>query len=28
VIADPALEFWLRHVAADGGLWDPAGDSA
>jgi len=28
VIADPALEFWLRHVAADGGLWEPAGDSA
>lgn len=28
MIADPALEFWLRHVAADGGLWDPAGDSA
>ena len=26
--ADPALEFWLRHVAADGGLWEPAGDSA
>lgn len=28
MIADPALKFWLRHVAADGGLWDPAGDSA
>ena len=28
MIADPALEFWLRHVAADGGLWEPAGDSA
>lgn len=27
MIADPALEFWLRHVAADGGLWEPAGDS-
>jgi hypothetical protein len=25
---DPALEFWLRHVAAGGGLWEPAGDSA
>ena len=28
MIADPALEFWLRHVAADGGLWELAGDSA
>ncbi|MBV9448438.1 MAG: hypothetical protein JO345_21345 [Streptosporangiaceae bacterium] len=28
MITDPALEFWLRHVAADGGLWEPAGDSA
>ena len=28
MIVDPALEFWLRHVAADGGLWEPAGDSA
>ncbi len=28
MIADPALEFWLRHVAADGGLWEPAWDSA
>jgi hypothetical protein len=24
---DPALAFWLRHVAAEGGLWEPAGDS-
>lgn len=23
-----ALEFWLRHVAAAGGLWEPAGESA
>jgi hypothetical protein len=22
---DPALAFWLRHVAAEGGLWEPAG---
>lgn len=28
MIADPALEFWLRHVAADGGLCEPARDSA
>ena len=28
MIADPALEFWLRHVADAGGLWEPAGDSA
>lgn len=28
MIADPALQFWLRHVAAAGGLWEPAGDSA
>ena len=26
-VADPALGFWLRHVAAEGGLWEPAGDS-
>jgi len=25
-VADPALGFWLRHVAAAGGLWEPAGD--
>jgi hypothetical protein len=28
VNTDPALEFWLRHVAADGGLWEPGGDCA
>jgi len=27
-LADPALEFWLRHVATEGGLWEPSGDSA
>jgi hypothetical protein len=27
-VADPALEFWLRHVATEGGLWEPSGDSA
>ena len=26
--ADPALGFWLRHVAAAGGLWEPDGDAA
>lgn len=26
-IADPALGFWLRHVAAAGGLWEPEGDT-
>jgi len=26
--ADPALGFWLRHVAAAGGLWEPEGDTA
>ncbi len=26
-MTDPALAFWLRHVAAAGGLWEPAGDS-
>ena len=25
-LADPALDFWLRHVAADGGLSEPDGD--
>ena len=25
--ADPALGFWLRHVAATGGLWEPQGDA-
>ena len=25
MIADPALEFWLRHVAADGGIWSRPG---
>jgi len=24
---DPALAFWLRHVAAEGGVWEPAGDT-
>jgi hypothetical protein len=27
-LADPALGFWLRHVAATGGLWEPDGDAA
>lgn len=27
-VADPALGFWLRHVAADGGLSEPDGDAA
>ena len=27
VVADPALGFWLRHVAAAGGLWEPDGDT-
>src|ERR1035441_2620083 len=26
-VADPALRFWLRHVAAAGGLWEPDGDT-
>jgi hypothetical protein len=26
-VADPALGFWLRHVAAAGGLWEPDGDA-
>ena len=26
-VADPALGFWLRHVAAAGGLWEPDGDT-
>ncbi len=26
-MTDPALAFWLRHVAAEGGLWEPAGDT-
>ena len=26
-VADPALGFWLRHVAAAGGLWEPEGDA-
>ncbi len=25
--ADPALRFWLRHVVAAGGLWEPDGDT-
>jgi hypothetical protein len=28
VAADPALDFWLRHVLAEGGLCEPSGDSA
>ena len=27
-VADPALGFWLRHVAASGGLWEPGEDAA
>ncbi len=27
-VADPALGFWLRHVAAAGGLWELDGDVA
>ena len=27
-VADPALDFWLRHVVAEGGLCEPSGDSA
>ena len=27
-VADPALGFWLRHVAAAGGLWEPERDAA
>jgi hypothetical protein len=26
-MTDPALDFWLRHVAAEGGLFEPAGDA-
>jgi hypothetical protein len=26
-VADPALAFWLRHVALTGGLWEAAGDA-
>ena len=26
-VVDPALGFWLRHVAAAGGLWEPDGDT-
>ncbi len=26
-VADPALGFWLRHVAAAGGLWEPGRDT-
>jgi hypothetical protein len=26
-VADPALGFWLRHVAAAGGIWEPDGDA-
>jgi hypothetical protein len=27
-VADPALDFWLRHVVAEGGLCESSGDSA
>jgi hypothetical protein len=27
-VADPALGFWLRHVTASGGLWEPDEDAA
>jgi hypothetical protein len=27
-VNDLALGFWLRHVTAEGGLWEPSGDSA
>ena len=27
-MTDPALEFWLRHVAFEGGLHEPSGDVA
>ena len=27
-VTDPALEFWLRHVAFEGGLHEPSGDVA
>jgi hypothetical protein len=26
-MTDPALDFWLRHVAVDGGLHEPSGDA-
>jgi hypothetical protein len=26
-MTDPALDFWLRHVALEGGLYEPAGDA-
>jgi hypothetical protein len=26
-VTDPALDFWLRHVALEGGLHEPAGDT-
>lgn len=26
-MTDPGLRFWLDHVAASGGLWEPVGDS-
>jgi hypothetical protein len=26
-VADPALGFWLRHVAAAGGIWEPDGET-
>ncbi len=26
-MTDPALDFWLRHVAAEGGLHEPSGDA-
>jgi len=27
-VRDPGLRFWLNHVEASGGLWEPAGDRA
>ena len=27
-VTDPALGFWLRQVAAAGGIWEPDGDAA
>jgi len=27
-VTDPALDFWLRHVAFEGGLHEPSGDAA
>jgi len=27
-VTDPALDFWLRHVAAEGGLYEPADEAS